>query len=229
MRNTKEVFADYGKRFRFARDAKGISPSELESVIKEAIKSEPVSENVINNWVNGYRGIPPVGVLAAIAHALDCSCSYLLGQHDIGSFAIQKDTVDVSMSFIKDIYKDIRDVSIHTEHVAAPNWISNKSKNGISIMDRVLPYLKIAEELGIWIDYLFGLSDIRNEKEYAYYCHGYSDILSGSLLVIRKDGEDDIFGIIMPDGENVVTASGEQISISEFRDMDAKLARDVKI
>lgn len=228
MRANKEIFAEYGKRFRMLRSEHAVSPEEIKENITKALAGKDVSANIINNWSNAYRSVPPIGVLAVIAKTLHTSCSYLVGQHDIHSFEVSAEKLDTSVDRIKKIYREEKGISMYSDPIVAPNWINSKVKHGVDILDRTSPYLKICEEIHVWIDYLLGISKFRNEAEYAFFSGTRKDVLEGHILTIKnKETGTSEYGIVMPGGNDVVVKSGNTVPLEEFKDSGANLVKKV--
>ena len=228
MRTSKEIFNEYGKRFRKIRKNKSISEYEIREAVQNATAGEIVSDNVRNNWAHAYRGIPPIGVLAAIAYTLGTSCSYLLGQHDIEDFAISEKEIKITMEDIKDLHKQIAGQSIHTVKGAVPNWINDRRKNGIQVTDHTLPYLKIADSLGIWLDYLLKLTDIEDQNDYVYRFREHLELIEGKILVFANNEENHAeYGIIVPGGKEVLSKTGEMVDLEEAIRQGAKLVKNI--
>lgn len=229
MENKEALFKEYVKRFRWMKNVKNVRPDVLEKAILNAADGEEISERTLFNWVNGYRSIPPIGALAALAKCLGTSCGYLLGQHDLESFEIENGIVRVTMHDVKDLFRNICGHSLHSDSVVAPAWISDKQKKGIGFLDYVFPYLRIANKLDVCIDYLLGLTEMRTMKEFAFYNGEYSKELGGSILVKPDQNGKPEYGIITNNGLYVIVKSGDVYPIDEFRTPETKIARQILV
>ena len=220
----------YRERIAALQRELGAGETELGEKIRMKMRKEgsriDASDFQLTSWLTpsakSAKALPPVEALPFIADALGTNIGYLFGLHDIREMTNSRLSIDVDIERCDKEYKRKHEGrSMQTDGVILNQWYL-KLKRKKDIQFRIKPFINMSKALNWDVDYILGLSDVKN---WQYFC------LENGLLDRIPEGT----RFLLDDNETIATL-GKNSTLGVIKDglslqisLDQLLSRDPKI